>query len=465
MKERSILNIPRVIISGTGSSIGKTTIATGLMNALRNKGLKVQAFKIGPDFIDPSYHSIATNRPSRNLDSFLMTASQIRWSFCNAVKNCDISIIEGVRGLYEGLTATEDVGSTAHIAKILNAPIVIVIDIRGITKSAAAYILGFKQLDPDISIAGVILNKFSNQQHYLKAKKAIEKFTNTPVIGAIPNEQQQELEQRHLGLIPMAEFKEKEKKISLIGNFISENVELEQVIDIANNVNEIQGNQKPLWNIDEELAKQKIKIGIAKDSAFTFYYQDNLDALSQNGAKFIEYSPVNGETLPESDCYLLGGGFPEIYSKKISQNITFLKDLKKIISENYPVYAECGGLMVLGKNIIKDSNVKFQMANIFPIDIIMTKRRQGLAYVEGTTTKNHPFLPPNLLIKGHEFHYSKLDKVNNLIFGYKINRGKGVDGSYDGICVNSSIASYLHLHIASVPNFAINFLKLAITKN
>ncbi|NVM05009.1 MAG: Ni-sirohydrochlorin a,c-diamide synthase [Candidatus Helarchaeota archaeon] len=458
------MNTPRILIAGTGSSVGKTTIATGIMKSLNYKGLKVQPFKVGPDFIDPSYHSIATNRPSRNLDSFLMSEAQIRWSFSHASKNSDIAIIEGVRGLYEGLNAISDIGSTAHIAKILKAPIILVIDIRGITKSAAAYILGFKQLDPDVNIAGIILNKFSTRKHAEKTVRAIEKYTKIPVIGTIPNEMEQVLQQRHLGLIPMAEFKGKQEIITNMGGLINENVDIEQILDIANKTEEIKEVKEPLWNKNEELSKQRIRIGIAKDSAFNFYYQDNLDAFSENGAKLIEFSPVKGETLPEADCFLIGGGFPEIYSQEISQNTNFLKDLKNTVMENLPVYAECGGLMILSSKLVTTTGDKYQFANIIPSNIIMMTQRQGLSYVEGITTKNHPFLPPNSLIKGHEFHYSKLNEISNTIFGYKIRRGKGIDGSNDGICINNTLASFLHIHIASNPNFAIDFLKLAFKR-
>lgn len=434
------------------------------MKSLNKKGLKVQPFKVGPDFIDPSYHSIATDRPSRNLDSFLMSEAQIRWSFSHATKDSDIAIIEGVRGLYEGLDAVSDIGSTAHIAKILKVPIILVIDIRGITKSAAAYILGFKQLDLEVNIAGVILNQFNTRKHAQKAVRAIEKYTKIPVIGTIPNEREQELQQRHLGLIPMAEFKEKEEIISNIGGFINENVNIEQILDIANKTKEINEANEPLWNKKEELSKQKIRIGIAKDAAFNFYYQDNLDAFSENGAKFIEFSPINGETLPDADCFLIGGGFPEIYSQEISQNTNFLKDLKNIITDNHPVYAECGGLMILSSKLTTLSGDEYQFANVIPSNVIMKKQRQGLSYVEGITTKKHPFLPPNSVIKGHEFHYSKLNEISNANFGYKIRRGKGIDGSNDGICINNTIASFLHIHIASNPNFAVDFLKLAFNR-
>jgi len=444
--------------------VGKTTVATGLMRALINKGLKIQPFKIGPDFIDPSYHSIATNQISRNLDSFLMSEAQIRWSFSHATKNCDLAIIEGVRGLFEGLDAIGEIGSTAHVAKILNLPTILIIDISGITKSAAAYVLGFKQLDPDVNIAGVVLNKFSTKRHAKKAKEAIEKFTKVPVLGTIPNEQIQELEERHLGLIPMAELEEKNKIIEKMGEFIKESVGLEQIIDIANNVSEIKGLQEPLWKINDDLKSQNLKVGIAKDAAFNFYYQDNLDALTENGAKLIEFSPVQGDCLPEADCFLIGGGFPEIFSEKISQNKIFLANLKDIVMENLPLYAECGGLMILGKNLITTIGEKYQFADVISSDIIMSKERQGLSYVMANTTKKHPFFPPNLSIRGHEFHYSKLNNPENFNFGYKITRGTGIDGKNDGICINNTIASYLHVHIASTPNFAINFLNLALQR-
>ncbi|MFX1449552.1 MAG: cobyrinate a,c-diamide synthase, partial [Promethearchaeota archaeon] len=415
-------------------------------------------------FIDTSYHSTATNSPSRNLDSFLMSEAQIRWSFSHATKDSDIAVIEGVRGLYEGLNAIDDIGSTAHIAKVLKVPIILVIDIRGITKSAAAYILGFKQLDPQINLAGVILNKFSTQRHAQKTVAAIEKYVKIPVIGTIPNEKEQELQQRHLGLIPMAEIREKERIISNIGKFIGENVNIEQMLDIAKKTEEIKGLKEPLWNKNEELSKQKLKIGIAKDAAFNFYYQDNLDAFSENGAKFIEFSPINGETLPEADCFLIGGGFPEIFSQEISQNRTFLKDLKNKILEKVPIYAECGGLMILSSKLINISGEKYEFANVIPSNTIMTTQRQGLSYVEGLTTKNHPFFPPDSPIKGHEFHYSKLNEISNINFGYKITRGRGIDGSNDGICIKNTIASFLHIHTASSPNFAIDFLNLTYNR-
>ena len=307
----------RIILAGTGSSVGKTTIATGIMKALSDK-FNVQPFKVGPDYIDPSYHTLATGNVSRNLDSFFMIPGQVRDSYLKAMKSKDIAIIEGVRGLYEGIDSVNDVGSTASIAKSLEAPVILIIDSRSLVKSAAALVLGFKQLDPKINIAGVILNKLKNKNHYLKTKKSIEDITNTEVIGGIIRDESLSIEQRHLGLVPAVERENSLKFIDLWSNIIKKSIDLDRLVEIAKSSPKIKSNIVPIWN---KLNRQKVKIGVAFDEVFNFYYKENIESLEANNVKIEYFSPLKDENLPDVDGLYIGGGYPELFSKQFPEKI------------------------------------------------------------------------------------------------------------------------------------------------
>ena len=444
-------------MTGTGSGVGKTTIATGIMKALSDEH-KIQPFKVGPDYIDPSYHNCATGVSSRNLDSFFMSDGQIRQSFKNGMtsSHADYGIIEGVRGLYEGISPTNDIGSTSSIAKALNSPVILIINSRSLVRSAAAMTLGFKALDSRIDIEGVILNNVKSQKHYLKTKEAVEKLANTRVLGGIERDNSISMEQRHLGLIPAVEQERISGLVEKWGELIRENIDLDALMEIMDNSNPIINEYEPIWSPNK--TKHKTRIAVPFDEAFNFYYKENLEALEYNNAKIEYFSPIHDEQLPSVDALYIGGGYPEIFKKELSKNTTMLESIKEFSQDNHPIYAECGGLMYLCKTI--DS---LPMVDVFPYHSMLTKRVQGLSYTIAHVQRDNPILKKNTTYHGHEFHYSKVEYTgsNSNDFAFSMRRGVGITGKYDGLLKNNTLASYIHTHTACLPDFGYNFTQSA----
>lgn len=445
----------RIVLAGTGSAVGKTTISTGIMKALSDE-MNVQPFKVGPDYIDPSYHSSATNNPPRNLDSFFMNEDQIRTSFVRGMKiaKADIGIIEGVRGLYEGISPTGDVGNTASVAKSLDAPVILIMNARSLVKSAAAVVLGFKTLDPEVKIEGVILNKVKGKRHYLKAKEAVETLTSTRVIGAIPRDDDLEVKERHLGLVPALEQERIANDIDKWANVVREYIDLDALKEIAKIYSNVKiKNTTELWNKSN---KKPTHIGIARDEVFNFYYTENFESLEDNNAKLTFFSPFKDEELPDVDALYIGGGYPEIFAKELEANETMRSAINKFHKDNRPIYGECGGLVYLSKSI--DG---FGACNILPYPSQMTEKVQGLSYVIAKSIEDNLISQKNEVFRGHEFHYTKLNIDKNDIgkvnFALDIQRGRGIINNQDGLCVGNTLANYVHLHACSCPNLAYNF--------
>ena len=438
----------RIILAGTGSAVGKTTIATGIMKALSEK-YNVQPFKAGPDYIDPSYHTLATANTSRNLDSFFMKQGQIRDSFLKGMEGKDIAVIEGVRGLYEGIDSVNDIGSTASIAKALNAPVILIINSRSLVKSAAALVLGFKSLDPEINIAGVILNKVKNDAHYKKTKRSIEEITNTEVIGGIVRNDNIAIEQRHLGLVPARERETSIRFIDIWSKTIKESIDLDRLVEIAKSAPKITSKRIPIWN---RLNRQPVKIGVAYDEVFNFYYKENIEALEANGAKIEYFSPLNDEGLPDCDGLYIGGGYPELFSKDLSNNEQMLKDIRQFHNDSRPIFSECGGLMYLMNSIHDD-----KVVDIYPYKAVLTNRVQALKYTIAEVMEDNIISKKGEVFHGHEFHYSKVnvDELKNPL-AFKITRGTGSYNSMDGFMEKNTLASYVHTHVAAMPDFGGN---------
>lgn len=448
----------RIVLAGTGSAVGKTTISTGIMKVLSEE-LNVQPFKVGPDYVDPSYHSLVTNNPPRNLDSFFMEEDQIRISFNRSMNmaKANIGIIEGVRGLYEGISPTGDVGTTASVAKTLDAPVILIMNSKSLVKSAAAVVLGFKTLDPDVRIEGVILNKVKGKRHYLKAKEAVETLTDTKVIGAIPRNPDLEVKERHLGLVPALEQKKIKNNIDKWASVVREYIDLDKLKEIANNNSKIKINKNTkLWNTEN---KKPSKIGVAFDEIFNFYYTENLESLEENNAKLIYFSPYKDEELPDVDALYIGGGYPEIFSKELEKNESMRLAIKQFHKDDKSIYGECGGLIYLSQSI--DG---FKACDILPYPSRMTDKVQGLSYVIAKSNKDNLISQKDEIFRGHEFHYTKLaiDEVNNKIkpeFAIDIQRGRGILDGMDGISLGNTLANYVHLHACSCPNFAYSFTR------
>ena len=440
----------RIILAGTGSAVGKTTIATGIMKALSEK-YNVQPFKVGPDYIDPSYHTLDTGNVSRNLDSFFMQEGQVRDSYLKGMNGKDIAIIEGVRGLYEGIDSVNDIGSTASIAKSLNAPVILIINSRSLVKSAAAIVLGFKALDPEINIAGVILNKVKNKAHYEKTKRSIEEITKVEVIGGIVRDNNISIEQRHLGLVPARERENSLKFIDLWSEVIKNSINLDRLVEIAKTAPKITSDITPIWN---KLNKQPVKIGVAYDEVFNFYYKENIESLEANNAKIEYFSPLNDEELPDVDGLYIGGGYPELFSKELNANQNMLSQIKNFHLEDRPIFAECGGLMYLMNSIHED-----KMVNVYPYKSILTDRVQALKYTIAEVTQDNIISKKGEKFHGHEFHYSKVLVDKNNIendLAFNILRGKGSYNNQDGFMKRNTLASYVHTHVAAMPNFGGN---------
>ncbi|MBI5679439.1 MAG: Ni-sirohydrochlorin a,c-diamide synthase [Methanobacterium sp.] len=441
----------RIVLAGTGSAVGKTTISTGIMKALSEEH-QIQPFKAGPDYIDTSYHTLATENNSRNLDSFFMSDEQIRTSFERGLKTskADFGIIEGVRGLYEGISPIEDVGNTASIAKAIDAPVILIINARSLVKSAAAIVIGFKTLDPTIKIEGVILNQVKNKKHYLKTKEAVETLAKTDVIGGIQRDDAIKVEQRHLGLVPAVERENLLNYIEKWGEVVRENIDLDAFMEIMKNAGKLPEGREDTWHQENH---KKVKIGVAMDEVFNFYYTENLEALKANNAEIIPFSPLHDEEVPDVDGIYFGGGYPEIFAKELESNESMRKSVLKFHKDENPVYGECGGLMYLTNAI----NGK-KMCGIFNYESTMTKKVQGLSYVIAEAQKDNVITQKGDIFRGHEFHYSKvLLNGQKPEFAFNILRGKGIEGAQDGLMKNNTLASYMHTHTAACPQFASNF--------
>jgi cobyrinic acid a,c-diamide synthase len=447
----SAVLIPRLVIAGVASSVGKTSVAIALMNALQEKGYTVQGFKVGPDYIDPSYHTAVTGRQSRNLDPWLMGEKCLLESFYNASKDTDFAVIEGVMGLFDGLSGASNFASTAHIAKLLKSPVVLVMDAGKAARSIAAVALGFAKFDPRIKIAGLILNNVAGEKHAKYCIDAIKQKVKIPVLGAIKRNKEIVLQERHLGLVPTSERKELQKKVIAVAKYMQEQIDVDKAVSIA--------NKAPKLHIKTNGIKKNINttIAVALDESFNFYYADNLDVLRSFGAELKFFSPVNDKTIPDADGLYLGGGFPEVLAERLEKNSGMLKAVRKVAIDGMPVYAECGGLMYLTRSITEFNGNKHSMVNLFDVDTIMDKKLT-LNYTEAKVVNSCILANAGKTIHGHEFHYSRVDGApKDARFAYQLKKGKGVNGSNDGFIEYNTLASYMHMHFAN-RKLAENFL-------
>ncbi|MDD5616437.1 MAG: hydrogenobyrinic acid a,c-diamide synthase (glutamine-hydrolyzing) [Candidatus Methanoperedens sp.] len=436
-------NIPTILVAGTGSGVGKTTVALGLMAALCRK-YRVQPFKVGPDFIDPGHHTKVCGRTSRNLDSYIMGEKGIIETFARASEGVDFCVIEGVMGLYDGLDATE-IASTAHVAKILDVPVILVVDARGVSRSIAAVVKGFSEFDA-VSIQGIILNNAGSERHVKLVRDSLSGAKiKIPVLGALPKNTELLIPSRHLGLYMASE---NDLDAELLSGFIEKHIDLEAVKNIAKTYT------APEIELKEPDVTFKVKVGIAQDSAFCFYYQDSLDSLKRMGADLVFFSPMSDD-LPQVDGIYLGGGYPELYAKELESSRT-REEIKKAADSGVPIYGECGALMYLNESLTTDRT--YRMAGILGAHSRMTDKLQGLGYTEAQVVSDSLLAKKGAMIRGHEFHYSVTDCDRDACFAYNMKRGKGIVDGKDGIMEHNTLASYMHTHPAAV-TFA-EFLQL-----
>ena len=433
----------RIFISAAHKSSGKTTISIGLCAALSENQLNVQPFKKGPDYIDPMWLGLAAGQPCYNLDFYTMANDEIVSTFSQHADTADISLIEGNKGLYDGLDL-DGSNSNAALSKLLQSPVVLVIDARGMTRGIAPLILGYQHFDKDVKIAGVILNQLGGHRHEQKLRAVIEHYTDVPVVGAVHHNPDLEIIERHLGLMPSNESDAAREKIQKLGNVIAAQVDLARLEQIAQSATVLAA--KP--DHDTPLIPADIRIGIARDAAFGFYYPDDLAAFKQAGAELVFFDTLADEQLPDVDGLFIGGGFPETQMQKISQNLKMRTSIQQALENGLPCYAECGGLMYLARSI-RWQGQQQQMVGVIPADVVMHERPQGRGYIRLQTTTDAPWPihdNPEQVICGHEFHYSALENLpDNLVYAFKINRGTGINGKHDGIVYKNLLANYAHL--------------------
>lgn len=447
----------RLMFAATTSGTGKTTICCGIQRALRNRGLKVQPFKVGPDYIDTEYHFASSNVKSRNLDEFMLPRQEIRYLFSKSAQDADISIIEGVMGLYDGLGASHDECSTSSMSKILDCPVILVIDGRAMAASAAALVLGYRNMDPQVRIAGVIANNVSTKSHFQIIKTAVEKHTGIEVLGHIPKDDQFNLSSRHLGLTPSVEMDGLDEKLEYIASVIERQLDLDRLLEIAETA--------PVeYDVDRRKGIQKItnvRLGLAYDKAFNFYYQDALDLLEEMGVELVPFSPLEDQALPNNlDGLFLGGGFPEVFAEELSKNQSMREAIFNKSRQGMPIYAECGGLMYLGEWLEDAEERRFEMTKILSGKSVMAKRLQRFGYCEGIAAEENLLGNIGFVLRGHEFHYS--DFLSDLESVYHMQK-KMTDGSVKkwggGFQVNNTFGTYLHTHFAGNYDAALHFIK------
>lgn len=454
----------RLFISAAHKSSGKTTLSIGICAALRAKGLNVTPFKKGPDYIDPMWLSRASNNACCNLDFYTMQHQEILQYVTKAEASSDISIIEGNKGLYDGLDL-DGANSNAALATLTKTPVVLVINVQGMTRGIAPLILGYQAFQDNINIAGVILNQYRGLRHEQKLKAVIEHYTDVPVIGAVQHNPDLEITERHLGLVPSNESQQASVQIEKIRNLITDQVDIESIISIAKSAEKL---EVTLPKAAKTINRQpKVKIGLIRDAAFGFYYPDDLAALEKNGAEIVIISALKDSELPIMDGLFIGGGFPEEHLKKLNENTALRSSIKNAINSGLPTYAECGGLMYLSRSITWNEN-QVEMVGAIPADCMMHKRPQGRGYVQLQETENSlwPKKVLNETIPAHEFHYSSLYNIdNNITFAYDVKRGTGIINNKDGLIYKNLLANYTHLRDTSHNHWTQRFIEfVSITK-
>ncbi len=447
-----LVRTPRIVIAGTGSGVGKTTVAVGLMAALRACGLKLAPFKCGPDYLDPTYLVRAANAPSHNLDGWMMGEGAVARTFAHGAGDADIAVIEGMMGLFDSATPTSETGSTAEIAKWLAAPVLLVLDASGIARTVAALGLGFARFDPELRLAGLVCNRVGSRGHLNLLKEA---SPEVPVVGGLPSRADAVFAERHLGLYSAREQSAPSAWLETWGKLVSEWFDLDLVLQIARSAPPIE-----ITNVAQEKSRPRCRIGIAYDDAFHFYYEDNLRRLEALGAELVYFRPTDDRRLPEVDGLYLGGGYPEAAARELSSNSEMIEAIREFAERGGPIYAECGGLMYLTQGIRTADGALFPMAGLIPGVAVMSDRLQALGYVEVETVSESLLGPPGVRFRGHQFRYSTLENSDDRSERvYRVVPRWGGERFAEGYRVYNVLASYVHAHWASNPRAAQGFVE------
>jgi len=473
---REKTGFPGIVISALRGGSGKTIFSVGIIAALTQCGFTISPFKKGPDYIDAGWLALAADRPCYNLDTYLISKETISGSFDCYVKDSDLAIVEGNRGLYDSIERTGQT-STAELAKYLNLPVILCIDGTKTTRTMAAVVMGCQHFDPQVKIKGVILNRVAGPRHENNLRTCIEHYCDLPVLGAVPKLRNQAFPERHMGLVPTPEHSWANTSIQTISDVISKHIDLEEIVRLAgyggnlrpkaagakqSNQTELKRPGKPQLVTESSVCFEKIetsgpapRIGIIRDSAFQFYYPENLESLTAAGAELVFTSPLSEKRLPKIDALYIGGGFPETHAKELAANETYRKQIREYAENGLPIYAECGGLMYLGKQLQLQADV-FDMVGFFPLVFNLNKRPQGHGYTIINVDRENPFYTIGTQIRGHEFHYSKViqspDISAQLVF--HVERGAGIVDGRDGICRKNVLATYTHIHALGTRQWA-----------
>jgi len=440
----------RILLAGTHSSVGKTTVAVGLLAALQRQGLRPAPFKAGPDYIDPGMHAQAAGRPSRNLDVWLLDDAALRGVFRRGMREADLAVIEGVMGLFDGIGATQD-ASTAALARTLECPVILVVDVAAMSGTAAALVLGCQHMQPGVQLAGVVLNRVGSEGHLQSTAKAIRTTTGLPVLGSLPSEPALAVPERHLGLVPVAEGGLSASTLNRLADLVAQRFDLAAIRRIAESA-------RPLPQVASmavEASPVEVRVGVAQDRAFGFYYQDTIDVLRECGTEIVPFSPLDDENLPKNtDGLYLGGGFPELYATELARNDGLRTALQEHARLGRPIYAECGGLMALGRSLSTFEGQTLPMFGLLPLDSRMQRERLTIGYREVTAVRASPLMEAGTRVRGHEFHWSVADPPTDLIAAYRI----VADDRLEGFCVGATLGSYVHLNLAGAPEIARRFV-------
>jgi cobyrinic acid a,c-diamide synthase len=476
-------NIPRIIISGLAGGCGKTFVSVGITSALKSRGMDVFPFKKGPDYIDSAWLLSAADKPCYNLDTFLMGNGGVISSFekhtgmsglcrfcddascarCNRLKEFlknKIAIIEGNRGIFDGM---DDSGtySTGELSKLLKAPVVLVLDSTKSTRTLAAEVLGCQKMDSDVLIAGVILNRIAGKRHEEIARASIKKVCGVPVIGAIPKLESNKFPERHLGLITPDEYPEIKEAVAYAGKAAEDYITIDKLVDLTHTGKPLLMKRNSKHAVRNRVIK-KVRVGIIRDAAFSFYYPDNIEALESLGAEIIEVSALTNHALPDIDALYIGGGFPETNALKLAGNEKFKTAVKEAVEDGLPVYAECGGAIYMGKSVTYRDKT-YPMTGVLPVEFYFDKRPQGHGYTVLEVESENPYFELHSIIHGHEFHYSRGTNLESdkIRFIFRVHKGYGFNKMEDGICYKNLLAVYSHIHAAGTTQWAKNFINAA----
>ena len=443
------------VVAGPSSGAGKTTVTLGLMAALKRRGLIVQLFKCGPDFIDSGHHQRVCGRPSRNLDGWMLTPTVNQGTFSRHAASADVSVAEGVMGLFDGASRSSGAGSTAEMATMLGLPILFVVDASKMAGSAAALVHGFATFDPAVRLAGVIFNKVGSTSHYRLLKDALERAGDTVSLGYLPRDEQLRLPERYLGLVTADECVLSEQAVAHLADLIEQYVDLDRVLDVAGVV------ANRIERVASAPTAAPVRIGVARDRAFCFYYEDNFDALRAAGADLVEFSPLDDRELPDAlDALYFGGGYPELCAEALTANVTMQEAVRRFIESGRTVYAECGGLMYLAQSIQGRDGQTWPMIGALPFTVVMTERLQRFGYVEVTLTQDCVLGATGTTARGHSFHCSRIaDVPTDMSQSYRLQYTLAGTEEAEGFSVGSVLASYIHLHFRSNPSLAPEFVR------